>query len=113
MRTEIATHLAKKLILAAAVSLLGAATAQADVPGYAFMMFPEGMAMVVDATGKASRAKISDDTAKAIIAGAQPLSDAGIVLLYQGKLYIVPDKRLGDGKMMSTMVMPSAPNANK
>ena len=113
MRTKIATHLTKGLILAAAASLLGAAMAQADVPGYEFMMFPEGMAMVVDATGKATRAKISEDTAKAITAGAQPLSEAGIVLLYQGKLYIVPDKRLGDGRMMSTMVMSSAPNANK
>ena len=113
MRTKSTPPLAKKLILAAVVSLLGAATARADVPGYDFMMFPEGMAMVVDATGKASKAKISDDTAKAIIAGAQPLSDAGIVLVYQGKLYVVPDKRLGDGRMMSTMVMSSVPNASK
>ena len=113
MTTKITSHLTKKLILAAAVSLLGSAIARADVPGYEFMMFPEGMAMVVDSTGKAANAKISEDIAKAITAGAQPLSEAGIVLLYQGKLYIVPDKRLGDGRMMSTMVMSSAPNAGK
>ena len=74
MRTKITTHLTKKLIVAAAVSLLGSAVAVADVPGYEFMMFPEGMAMVVDSTGKATKAKISEDTAKAITAGAQPLS---------------------------------------
>ena len=113
MRTKITSHLTKKLILATAVSLLGSAIAHADVPGYEFMMFPEGMAMVVDSTGKATKAKISEDTAKAITAGAQPLSEAGIVLLYQGKLYIVPDKRLGDGRMMSSTVMSSAPNTNK
>jgi hypothetical protein len=113
MRTKIATRLTKGLILAAAVSLLGPAMARADVPGYEFMMFPEGHAMVVDKTGKATKAKISDDAAKTITAGAQPLSEAGIILLYQGKLYIVPDMRLGDGRMMSSMVTSSAPNANK
>ena len=113
MRTKTTVQLTKSLIVTGAASLLGVAIALADVPGYEFMMFPEGMAMVVDATGKATRAKISEDTAKAITAGAQPLNEAGIVLLYQGKLYIVPDKRLGDGRMMSTMVMSSAPNANK
>ena len=112
MTTKITTQLTKKLMLAAAVSLLGSAIAQADVPGYEFM-FPEGMAMVVDETGKATKAKISEDTAKAITAGAQPLSEAGIVLLYQGKLYIVPDKPLGDGRMVSTMVTSSAANVNK
>lgn len=43
-----------------------------------------------------------------LTAGAQPLSEAVIVLLYQGKLYIVPDKQLEDGKMLSTMLMSSA-----
>ena len=108
MTTRISTRLAKTLGLPAAVSLLAAAAALADVPGYDFMMVPEGMAMVVDGSGKATKAKISEDTAKAITAGAQPLTAPGIVLLYQGKLYIVPDKAVGDGKMASTMVMSSA-----
>jgi hypothetical protein len=49
--------------------------------------------MVVDTTGKATMVSVSDDTARTITAGAQPLSGAGIILLYEGKLYVVPDKR--------------------
>ncbi len=113
MRINITGHSTRKLVLAAAVLLFGSAVARADVPGYEFMMFPEGMAMVVEPSGKAAKAKISEETAKEITAGAQPLSEAGIVLLYQGKLYIVPDKRLGNGKMMSSMVVPSTQDANK
>ena len=107
MTSKSATHLTKNLALAAAISLLGSGMARADVPGYDFMMIPEGTAMVVDSGGKAGKANITEDTAKMITAGAQPLSGAGIVLLYQGKLYIVPDRQLGNGKMMSGMVMSS------
>ena len=113
MRAKVTMHSTKTLIVAAAVSLLGSAVALADVPGYEFMMLPEGMAMVVDSSGKATKAKISKDTAKTITDGAQPLSDAAIVLLYEGKLYVIPDKQVGDGRMMSSMVMSSAPNTNK
>lgn len=113
MRTTTALHLPKAFFLAAALALLGSAVARADVPGYEFMMLPEGMAMVVGTNGQATKAKISDETAKAITAGAQPLSDAGIILLYRGNLYIVPDKKMGDGKMMSSMVMSSQPSPNK
>lgn len=102
-----------KLALTIACLLVGSGTVWADVPGYDFMMFPEGMAVVADANGKATKAKISEDTAKMITAGAQPLSAAGIILLYQGKLYIVPDKQVGGGKMMSTMVLSSASEASK
>jgi hypothetical protein len=107
------THLAKQLTLVAAVSLLAPAIAQADSPGSYFLDFPERMALVVDATGKAPKAMISEDAARAITAGAQPVSGASIILIYQGNLYIVPDKRLGDGKMASDMVRSSASNAGK
>ena len=52
MRAKPTTHPTKKLILVAALSLLAPAMAQADPPGYDFMMFPERMALVVDASGK-------------------------------------------------------------
>jgi len=104
MRTTTATPLLMSVL---AVSLLGSALARADVPGYEFMMFPEGMAMVVDANGKATKTKITEDMAKAITDGAQPQSEASIVLLYRGKLYIIPDKQLAGGRMMSSTVMPT------
>ena len=108
---KVVPRLTNVVVLTAVASLLGAAVALADAPGSYFMMFPEGMAMVVDATGKATRAKISEETAKEITAGAQPMSANGIVLLYQGKLYIVPDKPLADGEMMSAKVMAGAPES--
>jgi hypothetical protein len=49
--------------------------------------------MVLDTTGKATMVSVSDDNARTITAGAQSLSGAGIILLYEGKLYVVPDKR--------------------
>jgi pimeloyl-ACP methyl ester carboxylesterase len=113
MRAKPTTHPTKKLILVAALSLLAPAMAQADPPGYDFMMFPERMALVVDASGKAPKATISEEAAKAITAGAQPVDGASVILLYQGKLYIVPDKRLGNGKMASDMVKSSVPSAGK
>lgn len=106
---KIVPRMTNVVVLTAVASLLGAAVTLADAPGSYFMMFPEGMAMVVDATGKATRAKISEETAKEITAGAQPMGANGIVLLYQGKLYIVPDKPLADGEMMSAKVMAGAP----
>ena len=113
MRTKMTTRLTKKVVLVAAFSLLAPAIAQADPPGYDFIMFPERMALVVDATGKAPKAMISEDAAEAITAGALPLSGASIVLMYQGKLYIVPDRQLADGKMASDMVKSSASNAGR
>jgi hypothetical protein len=111
MRTT--KHPMKRLALTTALLLLGAGAALADVPGYEFMMFPEGMAMVVDQTGKASKAKISEDTARTLTADAQRFSNSGILLVYHGQLYFVPDKQLGNGQMMSTMVLPSGSDANK
>lgn len=113
MVTKLTTRLTEKLLLVSALSLLTLAIAQADVPGYEFMMFPERMALVVDATGKAPKGIISEEAAEAITRGAQPVSGASIVVLYQGKIYIVPDKRLGNGKMASDVVKSAGSNAGK
>ena len=98
------TRLMKRSVLLAALSLLVPAAAWADTPGYEFMTFQEGMCLVVDNTGQAPKGKISEEDAKAITAGAQPVSEASIILMYHGKVYIVPDKRLADGRMASDVV---------
>lgn len=118
MSTRMTTQLTGKLILAAAVSLMAATIAKADVPGYEFMMFPEGMALVVDPSsvtgvGKAPKGVISPEAAATLTAGAEPVSGTNIVLLYNGKIYIVPDKQLPDGKMASEMVKSAAEAASK
>lgn len=113
MIAVLTTRFVKPAVLFVALALLAPAMARADPPGYEFMMFPEKMALVVDATGKAPKGVISEETARAITAGAQPASGTSIVLLYQGKIYIVPDKQMSDGKMASDAVKSSAANGGK
>jgi hypothetical protein len=108
-----AMRLTMPLLLSAAVSLLVPATGRADPPGYDFMSFPERMALVVSpstigTSGKAPKAVISDAAAAALVNGAEPVSGTNILLLYQGKIYIVPDKRLGNGTMASDMITSAA-----
>ena len=107
---------ARGLIVAAALALAAPAAAWADPPGYDFMMFPERMALVVDPAsisglGKTPKGIISEDAAAQLVAGAQPLSRKSIVLLYHGKIYIVPDKRLDNGTMASEAVKGSGSSA--
>ncbi len=118
MDAKITTQRAKRLLLGTALLLFAAAAAQADPPGYEFMNFSERMALVVDGSamggsGKAPKGVVSEGDAQAIIAGAQPLSGANVVLLYQGKVYIVPDKRLPNGQMASETVRSSPASASK
>jgi hypothetical protein len=105
-------RVARPLLLSAVLSLLAPAIGQADVPGYE-LMFPERMALVVSprmvqTTGKMPRAIISEQAARELTAGAEPVSGTSIVLLYRGKIYIVPDKRMHSGKMASEMVKSAA-----
>jgi hypothetical protein len=51
-----------------------------------------------------TRATISEHAAKELTEGAQPVSGASIILRYQGKIYIVPDKKMSDERMASDMV---------
>jgi hypothetical protein len=102
-------HLTVTMIL---VSAFAATTALADPPGYDFMMFPDRMALVVGQSRQAPEAVISEQDAKALTEGAQPLSGRSIILMYHGKFYIVPDKRMPNGEMGSQAVM-SAAHAGK
>lgn len=109
MRIATAVRRMKPLALSAVLSLVVPVIGQADVPGYDFMMFPDRMALVVspsaiDSSGKAPKAVISEKDAAALTAGAKPLSGTMIVLFYQGKVYIVPDKQMANGTMASHVV---------
>jgi hypothetical protein len=95
------------------VSALAASAALADVPGYDFMMFPDRMALIIGDAAQAPKAVISEEDAKALTAGAQPLSGRSIILMYHGKFYIVPDKQMPNGKMASHAVMSSATHSAK
>jgi len=118
MSGRMTTSVLAKLTLAAGLTLLVPAAGQADAPGYEFMMFPDRMALVVDpqsmaGAGKTPKGIISEQSAAALVAGQQPVSGANIVLLYHGKVYIVPDTRLPNGQMASEMVRSSAESASK
>jgi hypothetical protein len=46
----------------------------------------------------------------AITVDAQPASDASVILVHQGKLYIVPDLRLREAALSHEMMLPPAAN---
>jgi hypothetical protein len=107
--TTMRGRLTTTIILAFA---LAATAALADPPGYDFLSFPDGMALVVGQSRQAPKGVISEEDAKALTQGAQPLSGRSIIVMYQGKFYIVPDKRMPNGEMGSQAVM-SAAHAGK
>jgi hypothetical protein len=113
MRVEITSRPTMTAMLVSALLSLAPAAALADPPGYDFMMFPDRMALVVGDANHAPKGVISETDAAALTAGAQPLSGRSIVLMYHGKYYLVPDKRLPNGEMASHAVMSSAASANK
>lgn len=99
------------VILAAAAAALGAVVTHADPPGYLFMDIDNSHAMVVQHSQNVARifkqpTKLPDDMASAIAAGAQPVGDS-VILVYDGKLYILPDKQVGR-HMATHMVMSAA-----
>jgi hypothetical protein len=116
--TKLSRRLALTLGFVAAVSAAGIAITQADPPGDLFMDFDNNSAALVhpphdQAKARISRpvAKLDDDVAAAIAAGAQPVGSS-IILAYRGQLYIIPDKQLEGGKMVSQMVMGAAARAS-
>jgi len=96
---------------AAGALAFGAVMSWADTPGQLFQDINEEHAMVVQQTeGKARIFKepklVSVDLCKAIAEGAQPVGDS-VVLVHEGKLYILPDKKVGN-HMATEMVMNAA-----
>jgi hypothetical protein len=51
--------------------------------------------------------KLPDDLASAIAAGAPPVGDS-VILVYRGKLYVLPDKQVQGGHTATHMVMGAA-----
>ena len=106
-------QLALLVVLAAAASGLGVALTWADPPGFLFMDINNDQALVVQQPHEQAAArifkqptKLTDDLASAIAAGAQPVGDS-VILAYQGRLYILPDKQVGQ-HMATHMVMGAA-----
>jgi hypothetical protein len=113
MAIKLPRHLALIVVSAAAGSVIGTAITWADPPGYLFMDIKNNDALVVQrphdqVTARIFKqpAKLPDDLAAAIAAGAQPVGD-DVILAYKGQLYILPDKDI-KGHMATHMVMAAA-----
>lgn len=113
MAIKLSRHLALILVSAAAASVIGTAITRADPPGFLFMDINNNDALVVQPPHDQVRArifkqpaKLPDDLAAAIAAGAQPAGD-DVIVVYNGRLYIVPDKKVKD-HMATHMVMVAA-----
>ena len=114
MTIKLSQHLAFMVVVAAAASAVGTAITWADPPGYLFMDIDNNHALVVQTPREQTTAqifkqpaKLPDDLASAIAAGAQPVGDS-VILAYRGKLYILPDKEIKEGHMATHMVMGAA-----
>jgi hypothetical protein len=115
METKLSRRLAMMSGFAAAASAAGVGVTRADVPGELFLDLNENNASVVNPPRDQSQprisklpAKLSDEDADTLVAGAQPVGACHIIVAHRGQLYIVPDKRLASGKMASAKVMEAA-----
>jgi len=113
MTLKLSRRVALVLVAAAGASALGAAITWADPPGYLFMDIDNNQALVVQKPHDniAARifkqpAKLPDDIAARIAEGAQPAGD-GVIVVYKGQLYILPDRKVGE-HMATHMVMGAA-----
>ncbi|HUH86218.1 MAG TPA: hypothetical protein VLX85_16540, partial [Stellaceae bacterium] len=52
-------------------------------------------------------AKLSDELAAKIAAGARPVGKDDVIVVYKGQLYILPDRKIGE-HMATHMVMGAA-----
>ena len=110
MTPKLSRQVALMVVVAAAASALGAAITRAGPPAYHFIDINNDQALVVQKPHDQTAARISkqpakltDDLAAKIAAGAQPVGD-DVILVYKGQLYIVPDKEVGE-HMATQMVM--------
>jgi hypothetical protein len=57
--------------------------------------------------GKVTETKLTDDRIKKMLAnGAMPVTQGGmIMMIHGGKMYMVQDKKMPDGKMLSDKMM--------
>lgn len=114
MASKRSKRLTLPVVLAAAASAFGAAITWADPPGYLFMSINNDDALVVQSSREQmparifkQPAKLPEDLASAIAAGAQPAGDS-VILAYHGQLYILPDKKVQGDHMATHMVMGAA-----
>jgi hypothetical protein len=117
MKIRLGRHLALVVLSAAAASVIGTAITRADVPGLAFIDINNNDALVVQpphdkvsAQMSKQPAKLSDDLAAAIVAGAQPVDGNDVIIVYKGQLYIVPDKKIKDRMATEMVVSAGAPS---
>ncbi len=102
------------IVAVAGASALATAITRADPPGYLFMDIDNDQALVVQKPRDQTPArifkqpaKLPDELAAKIAAGAQPVGNDGVIVVYKGQLYILPDKKVGE-HMASHMVMGAA-----
>ena len=108
---RLSRHVSLLAAFAAGALAFGAVVSWADSPGLVFQDINEGHAMVVQQAQAKARIfkepkQISADLCSAIADGAQPVGDS-VILVHHGKLYILPDKKVGS-HMATEMVMSSA-----
>jgi len=103
MKLNLSWRLGVMMVAVAGASALGTAITAADPPGYLFMDLDNNQALVVQKPGGQMTArilkqpaKLPDDLAAKIAAGAQP-AGGGVIVVYKGQLHVLPDKMVEAG----------------
>lgn len=114
MAIKLSRHLVLTAVVVVAVSVFGTAITWAGPPGYLFKDINNDQALVVQRPHEGTSArilkqptKLPDDVAASIAAGATPLGDDDVILVYKGQLYILPDKKI-NGHLATDTVMSAA-----
>ncbi len=69
------------------------------------MMMKEGMMMVVMPDGRTSTMQMSDKMmSDMMMKEGKPMTGAHMMMMSGGKMYMMEDKKMADGKMMSDMM---------
>lgn len=113
---RLSRHVSLLAAFAAGASALGAVVTWADSPGLLFQDINEGHAMVVQYADAKARIfkdpkQIPTDLCSAIAEGAQPVGDS-VILVHEGRLYILPDKAIGSHTATQMVMNSPAPAHN-
>ena len=74
--------------------------------GRALAELPDSTFVLVTPGGKMMERKITDPAmAKMMMKDATPMTAGTMMMMHGGKMYMVPDQKMSDGRMLSEMMM--------
>ncbi len=90
----------------ASLALMGALASPAFAEGQARSALTENTMLMTTPSGEVVQMNITDPAMKDLMMkDAMPMTDHVMMMMHGGKMYMVHDKKMPDGKMLSDMMM--------